>query len=296
MKQPAFTSLHADNLLGIKDQSVYHLASAMLSTARATEGLPKGDFNFDHLKSIHKHLVQDLHVWAGTTRTTNKATAGADASQIETLAAKAIENFTRPASRPMSNDEFAVKASICYANLVNISPFPDGNNRAIRSFLKEYAQSIDRDIKWENIQADKFNFAVERAMTGDISLLSNQLKDAVVHRDLFDEYNSETLNTKTLEIAAFAGIGPAALESLSKSNPTLESLAQDVTQRLIKDLALHSQGLPSKIDWEMSSIKHEVAGSRNADILNSGIAEVLSPRSPYAEPAPPSKSHEQRLG
>lgn len=293
MKQPAFTSVHADNLLGIKDQSVYHLASAMLSTARATEGLPEGDFSFNHLKSIHKHLMQDLHEWAGQPRTETKM--GVTSSKhIEALANKAINNLTSQVTGKMSNDEFAVKASICYANLKSISPFPDGNNRAIRSYLKEFAQSTGRDIKWEALQADKFNFAVDRAMSGDISLLSQQFKEAVIHRDLFDEFKVDTVNTKSLEIAAFVGIPPSALAEVARQNPTLQSLAQDVTKRLVQDLELYASGQPSKLDWDKSSIKYEVSGgSRNADILNSGIAAVLS----TTEPAPaPASKYEQRMG
>lgn len=293
MKQPAFNSLHANNLLGIKDQSVYHLASAMLSTARATEGLPSGDFSFDHLKSIHKHLMQDLHDWAGSVRTENTAGSTTDAKHINSLASKAINNLTSQVTGKMSNDDFAAKASICYANLKSISPFPDGNNRAIRSYLKEFAQSVGRDIKWENLQADKFNFAVDRAMSGDISLLSQQFKEAVIHRDLFDEFKVDAVNTKTLEIAAFAGITPAAMQSASMNNPTLQSLAEDVTKRLVADLEMHSRGLPSKLDWDKSSIKYEVSGgSRNADILSSGIANVLSTTD---DPAA-AKSFSHRLG
>lgn len=295
MKQSAYNSFYANNLLGIKDQGIYELASAMLSTARATEGLPQGDFNFEHLKAMHKHLLQDLHEWAGTIRTTDKPSASTQTkhADIERLASKAISNFKSTPSSKMSNDEFAVKASICYANLIAISPFNDGNSRAIRSFLKEYAQNIGRDIKWENLQADKFQFAVDRALSGDISLLAMQFKESVISRDLFDEYNIDTVNNKTLEIAAFAGITPAALKDSAMSNTSLQSLAEDVTQRLVRDLELHSMGMPSKLDWDKSSIKYEVQqGSRNADILNSGIANVLSTTDQVA----PEKKHGQRLG
>lgn len=292
MKHSSFTDLHANNLLGIKDQSVYHLASAMLSTARATEGLPAGDFSFDHLKAIHKHLVQDLHDWAGLPRTINPHGTRTDASRIEELTSRALTNLTSTPANKMSNDDFAVKASICYANLMAINPFLDGNSRAARSFLKEYAQSIGRDIKWEQLESETFNFAVDRAMSGDISLLSNQLKSAVINRDLFDEYNAEAVNNKTLEIAAFAGITPQAMEASAAQRPTLQALAQAVTRRLVNDLELHSKGLPSKLDWDKSSIKYEVAGHSNANLLDSGIANVLS----NSEPAPPTKSQSQRLG
>jgi len=301
MKQPAFNELHANNLLGIKDQSIYHLASAMLATARATEGLPKGNFDFEHLKLIHHHLLQDIHDWAGTTRTTESSRRiSANPKRIEELASKAISNLSAAPASKMTNDEFAVSISFCYARLVAISPFNDGNNRAIRSFLKEYAQSVGRNIKWEELNADDFNFAVERAIgrNGDISLLSEQLKKSVSHLDLFEEYNAETVHNKTLEIAAFAGIPPAAFESSARLAPPLQSLAEDVTQRLIKDLRDHAKGLPSKLDWDKSSIAYEIKPSLNADMLDSGIANVLSVTD-LSTPEPASdnkKDYSHRLG
>jgi cell filamentation protein len=38
-------------------------------TARSMQGVPKGSFDLDHLRAIHRHLFQDIYDWAGKLRT-----------------------------------------------------------------------------------------------------------------------------------------------------------------------------------------------------------------------------------
>lgn len=60
------------NKLGITDGSELLQAEKQLTFIRLTElqNMPiEGDFNFEHLKSIHKYIFQDLYEWAGKVRT-----------------------------------------------------------------------------------------------------------------------------------------------------------------------------------------------------------------------------------
>ena len=62
------------NKLGIMDKDKLLRAEIDLATLRllGLEMHPvKGRFDFDHLKSIHKYVFQDLYDWAGETRTVN---------------------------------------------------------------------------------------------------------------------------------------------------------------------------------------------------------------------------------
>src|SRR5260221_553333 len=57
------------NKKGILDAQLLQEAEIKFAKARLMQGLPKGEFNYDHLKAIHQHLFQDLYVWAGQEKT-----------------------------------------------------------------------------------------------------------------------------------------------------------------------------------------------------------------------------------
>lgn len=60
------------NKLNIRDEETFYKAERLYASIRQSElnSKPlKGNFDFDHLKSIHKYLFQDLFYWAGKIRT-----------------------------------------------------------------------------------------------------------------------------------------------------------------------------------------------------------------------------------
>ena len=64
------------NKLNIKDDKELFIAEREFITYRVailTDKPLKGNFDFEHLKSIHKHLFQDVYDWAGEKRTCNIA-------------------------------------------------------------------------------------------------------------------------------------------------------------------------------------------------------------------------------
>ena len=60
------------NKMDIRDQAKLEEAERRLTMFRMSDLLDvpvKGDFDLDHLKSIHRYLFQDLYSWAGEIRT-----------------------------------------------------------------------------------------------------------------------------------------------------------------------------------------------------------------------------------
>ena len=56
------------NRLGIRDQATLDAYEVEISTLRAEEPLPKGDFDPEHYSRIHCRLFQDVYDWAGQYR------------------------------------------------------------------------------------------------------------------------------------------------------------------------------------------------------------------------------------
>ncbi|CAN5216090.1 hypothetical protein BH10PSE6_BH10PSE6_13880 [soil metagenome] len=56
------------NKLEIRDLTALDRAERRLVAQRIRDGTPRGNFDLDHLKAIHRHLFQDIYDWAGKLR------------------------------------------------------------------------------------------------------------------------------------------------------------------------------------------------------------------------------------
>ncbi|WP_303312977.1 hypothetical protein [Campylobacter fetus] len=66
-----FKKLIADNKLGIKDEKLFDKESRKYTLVRTKEIIKtpiKGNFDYQHLKNIHKYIFQDVFRWAGKDR------------------------------------------------------------------------------------------------------------------------------------------------------------------------------------------------------------------------------------
>lgn len=64
------------NLLDIRDQAILDAYEVEISTLRAEEPLPEGEFDSEHYCNIHRHLFQDVYDWAGKYRTVRTSKGG----------------------------------------------------------------------------------------------------------------------------------------------------------------------------------------------------------------------------
>jgi cell filamentation protein len=64
---PDFTVLI--NKLDLRDADELDQTERALVVQRARQDVPTGSFNLAHLRSIHRHLFQDVYDWAGELRT-----------------------------------------------------------------------------------------------------------------------------------------------------------------------------------------------------------------------------------
>jgi cell filamentation protein len=64
------------NLLDLKDQDTLDAFEVEISTLRAEEPLPEGNFDPGHYCAVHHHLFQDVYDWAGQYRTVRTSKGG----------------------------------------------------------------------------------------------------------------------------------------------------------------------------------------------------------------------------
>jgi cell filamentation protein len=127
------------NKLDLRIQAELDEFEAEISSARAGEPLPEGEFDFAHYCAIHHHLFQDVYEWAGKVRSVRISKQGNPfcfPDHIEIQSAKLFagleaENYLEG----LSEDDFAVKSAHFLAELNAIHAFREGNGRAQLTFF-----------------------------------------------------------------------------------------------------------------------------------------------------------------
>lgn len=100
-----------------------------------------GSFDLAHLCSIHKHIFQDLYLWAGKPRTVDIAKGNSlfcPAWNIYGYADDVFRDFYKDCINSSSSMEQFVRVfSEHYADLNALHPFREGNGRSQREFCRE---------------------------------------------------------------------------------------------------------------------------------------------------------------
>lgn len=138
------------NLLNIRDNQKLYDAEVEYTTGRCAqlENEPiTGNFDFKHLKAIHKYIFQDIYSWAGQPRNGDIAkgnTLFCLSQNIDSYAAEVFSKFASDCFFYKSHpDMFAEKLADHYADLNCLHPFREGNGRTQREFARELCLVCD---------------------------------------------------------------------------------------------------------------------------------------------------------
>ncbi len=151
------------NKLDIKDRAKLEKLENALIVFKIYELRKKGitgNFDFDHLLSIHRYLLFDLYDFAGELRTENIAKDSfkfADTRFIEQELIKLFEELKNENYLSgLNKEDLAKKLSYYLAELNVLHPFREGNGRVTREFIRQLALKNNylldlRKVKFEEI-------------------------------------------------------------------------------------------------------------------------------------------------
>lgn len=131
------------NKLDIHDKEQLLAAEIRLAAIRLyqlQEQPIQGDFGFNYLCHIHKHIFQDLYSWAGKIRTVNiaKSNMFCMVQHIPTYAQTIFPSYHTDCMGAKENPErFISVFTRHYADLNALHPFREGNGRTQREFARE---------------------------------------------------------------------------------------------------------------------------------------------------------------
>lgn len=133
------------NKLGITDQKKLCDFERRLTMLRIIELIDKPikeNFDFNHLKMIHKYIFQDLYDWAGEVRKVDIA-KGNMFCNMRFIDSQAEEIFGKLKKEKylarLSEDEFIKKLAFYFSEINALHPFREGNGRSQREFIRSLA-------------------------------------------------------------------------------------------------------------------------------------------------------------
>ena len=161
------------NKFGIKDDKQLSFVESQITFAKGSElenNPIKGNFDFEHYKSIHKYLFDEIYYWAGQIRKVNiskKGTKFAKADEIEQLADACFSRLkSKNYFKAQKFDEFIENITDFYCVTNMLHPFREGNGRTQRIFISQLIRNAGYDIDFLDINTDDLMTATIQASNG----------------------------------------------------------------------------------------------------------------------------------
>lgn len=217
------------NIFGVTDYNKLERIEAAIVKARYTEidagSGPKGKFDADLIKALHRHLFQDVYEWAGHTRDELVSLSDGTVATMPIMqkaegqpfsigpaipaALGAVEKTLHAGNylRGLPRKEFAERAADVMAEINTVHPFREGNGRTQRVFMEQLAHDAGHDLDFTVISKERMIQA---------SIASHERDDTSMMRRMFDEISD-----------------PERVVRLRKSIAALEKLDVDWNNRYV---------------------------------------------------------------
>ncbi len=172
------------NKLGIRDTAQLEQAERVLVAQRIAEGIPTGAFGLDHLRTIHRHLFQDVYDWAGETRTMEIAKGGQQfqfRQFIETGMADVQQRIAQGNFlKGLNAADFAEQAGRIMGDVNYVHPFREGNGRTQLLYQEQLAEQAGHPLDLTRLDPERWIDACRRAHEGDYEAMAREISRAFV--------------------------------------------------------------------------------------------------------------------
>lgn len=166
------------NKLNITNQDELNAAERAITaikTSQASVNRIEGNFDFEHLKLIHKFLFEDIYEWAGCVRTVNISKGNQfcrfdyiEPQMNELLDKLKAENYLL---RCKTKDEFGKRLAYYLGEINVIHPFREGNGRTQRMFIEYIAHNAGYKLDFMKISRDDMLKASAQAYACEYDLM-----------------------------------------------------------------------------------------------------------------------------
>ncbi len=169
------------NKLGIKDHDELvtaerEITSLKIAVAKA-EPIP-GEFDFEHLKRIHKFIFEDIYTWAGEYRHVNIAKGNQFClhQNIEMYAGSICGKLKAENYLIDCNDNVAHRLAYYLSEINVLHPFREGNGRAQRLFIEYLADYAGYKVDFSNVSAKEMIVASAESFARDYTKINEMFE------------------------------------------------------------------------------------------------------------------------
>jgi cell filamentation protein len=182
------------NRYNIRNQRELDAVEREFVAQRLTEPAPAGKFDLFHLRSIHRHLFQDVYAWAGEIRTVEISKDGSQFQFrrfIETGMADVHRRLVqRNFLEGLEADAFAREAGQILGDVNYVHPLREGNGRTQLLYIKQLAGQANHSLDLARIGKDAWMIASREAHFGRYAAMGHCIAAAIgagPTRDLGDQ-------------------------------------------------------------------------------------------------------------
>jgi cell filamentation protein len=171
------------NRLDLRSQHELSEFETEIVASRSEEAIPDGTLDYQHYKSIHHHLFQDVYEWAGQERSVRISKGGNMFCFPDNIAAEATKlfEFLRRARyfTGLTAECFAGDAARFLADLNAIHPFREGNGRTQLTFLTLLADQAGHPLDLDQMDPDAMLQAMVASFTTDEAELGRRIFELI---------------------------------------------------------------------------------------------------------------------
>lgn len=149
------------NKMGIRNMEKLQQMERKLTMLRILELIDKpvqGEFDFQHLKLIHRYIFQDVYDWAGEIRKVDiaKGNMFCNARFIESQASEIFKNLKEENYlQGLSEKEGAIRMAYYFSEINALHPFREGNGRSQREFIRTLALNMGYVINFAKVSKEE---------------------------------------------------------------------------------------------------------------------------------------------
>lgn len=172
------------NKAGLRDPNALEGFELEMSSIRAEEPLPEGKFDPTHYCAIHRHLFQDVYVWARKYRTVRTAKDGNSfcyPEHIETQMNGLFKGMNDAVFMPdVPRADFAEAAAHFLGELNAIHAFREGNGRTQLSYLYLMGLRAGHPLDMARMHAEPMLTAMIASFHGNYDALEVEIQSLLI--------------------------------------------------------------------------------------------------------------------
>ncbi|MFN8770933.1 MAG: zeta toxin family protein [Neisseriaceae bacterium] len=173
------------NNFNVRDNTQLSKLEILAQAKAQIRGIPLGNFDYPHLKNIHKELFGDIYDWAGKTRIVDITKGYSTFCRNEYIEPEVNKLFNNLSEKDKlltiykDKKEFVQKFSYYFSEINAVHPFREGNGRTTRVFFEQLALHNNYKLDLLNVSKEQWIEASIAGFNFDNTKLENIFTNAL---------------------------------------------------------------------------------------------------------------------